>query len=806
MMSGILDNIMTFILFWGGMTVPAFAAAEPSPERDDALWIGAIADKDSRLPKGDDFHTWGMSEEDLCRWQNIDTLASRSIMLRKEFMLGGGIVSAKVSVCGLGHYALFLNGTEIAPEEIFKPLWSEYSKTIYYNEYDVTSVVQSGKNAIGVILGNGMYNVTGGRYVKFRHSYGPPTLLLQLDIRYVDGTEESIVTDGSWKYAPSPVIFNCIFGGEDYDARLEQPGWTSAGFGDSLWRDVVVQEAPQGRLKLQEAPHIGVSETFEVQDVWSPGSDRLIFDLGQNHSGIPTICVTGTRGQKITLAPAERIEKDSSAIIQVTSGAPYRFEYTLKGAGTEEWTPDFSFYGYRYIEVTGAAYRGMPETAGDDMPELLSLQSGFVHLSAASTGSFECSNPLFNRIHFIIDKAVRSNMHAVFTDCPHREKLGWLEETHLNGPGLLFNYDLRNVLPKVMRDIADSQRPDGLIPDIAPEYVVFKDGFVDSPEWGAAGAVLPWMYYIWYGDDSLIREYYPVMRKYTDYLASKSAGYILEYGLGDWCDYGPAPAGFSQNTPAGITATSHFFIVAECTAKAAAMVGDRSGKKKYSELGRNIAKAFNDRFFDTATCVYGNGSQCSYAMPLFLGIVPGKYKDRVLANFLESVRKADGRLTTGDIGNRYLFQTLSRNGFDEVMYDMHNHTGLPGYGYQIKAGVTTLAEQWNPELGLSWNHFMMGQIEEWFYRALGGINPDPDNPGFAHFFIRPSAPGDLQWVRCSYESVKGLIESDWKKEDGKFILSVTVPENTEATVILPYSKRKMTARPGKHGFEESLTF
>ena len=727
-------------------------------------------------------------------------------MLRKEFMLGGGIVSAKVSVCGLGHYALFLNGTEIAPEEIFKPLWSEYSKTIYYNEYDVTSVVQSGKNAIGVILGNGMYNVTGGRYVKFRHSYGPPTLLLQLDIRYVDGTEESIVTDGSWKYAPSPVIFNCIFGGEDYDARLEQPGWTSAGFGDSLWRDVVVQEAPQGRLKLQEAPHIGVSETFEVQDVWSPGSDRLIFDLGQNHSGIPTICVTGTRGQKITLAPAERIEKDSSAIIQVTSGAPYRFEYTLKGAGTEEWTPDFSFYGYRYIEVTGAAYRGMPETAGDDMPELLSLQSGFVHLSAASTGSFECSNPLFNRIHFIIDKAVRSNMHAVFTDCPHREKLGWLEETHLNGPGLLFNYDLRNVLPKVMRDIADSQRPDGLIPDIAPEYVVFKDGFVDSPEWGAAGAVLPWMYYIWYGDDSLIREYYPVMRKYTDYLASKSAGYILEYGLGDWCDYGPAPAGFSQNTPAGITATSHFFIVAECTAKAAAMVGDRSGKKKYSELGRNIAKAFNDRFFDTATCVYGNGSQCSYAMPLFLGIVPGKYKDRVLANFLESVRKADGRLTTGDIGNRYLFQTLSRNGFDEVMYDMHNHTGLPGYGYQIKAGVTTLAEQWNPELGLSWNHFMMGQIEEWFYRALGGINPDPDNPGFAHFFIRPSAPGDLQWVRCSYESVKGLIESDWKKEDGKFILSVTVPENTEATVILPYSKRKMTARPGKHGFEESLTF
>ena len=501
-------------------------------------------------------------------------------------------------------------------------------------------------------------------------------------------------------------------------------------------------------------------------------------------------------------------------MIQSTSGSPYRFTYTLKGDGTEKWTPDFSFYGYRYIEVPDAVYAGDVKSDGKtsgknsgsrDFPEILSLTSGFVHSSVRTVGSFECSNELFNRIHFIIDKAMRSNMHAVFTDCPHREKLGWLEETHLNGPGLLFNYDLRRVIPKIMRDIADSQHPDGLIPDIAPEYVLFKDGFADSPEWGAAGAVLPWMYYLWYGDDSLVREYYPVMRRYADYLASKADGHILKYGLGDWCDFGPAPAGNSQNTPAGITATAHFYIVAECTAKAAAMTGDEEGEKKYSALGKDIAAAFNVEFFDAGTGVYGNGSQCSYAMPLFLGIVPDEHRDKVLANLVASVDAAGGRLTTGDIGNRYLFQALSRNGLNDLMYRMHNHYEVPGYGYQVRAGMTTLTEQWNPELGLSWNHFMMGQIDEWFYTSLGGINPDPEQPGFKHFFIKPAVAGDLKWVRCSYESIRGLIRSEWKCDGDRLILRVTVPENSTATVIMPFGKREITVESGTHFFEETIT-
>ncbi len=767
-----------------------------------AQWIGAITKEEARLPEGNDYHTWGLSPQKQALWADVAPGAGRSIMLRKEFTAGKEIEHATMLICGLGHYRLFVNGTEIAPESAFKPLWSEYGKTVYYDTHDVTSAMKEGGNAIGVILGNGMYNVVGGRYVKFRHSYGPPVLIACLDIQYADGTYESVTSDTSWKFSESPVTFNCIFGGEDYDARLEQPGWDRCGFDDSLWREAVVSDGPDGTLTPQKAPHIHVSEMFDVQNSWSPSPGKVIFDMGQNHSGYPVIKVSGQRGQKIRLIPAERIEKDSSAVIQSTSGSPYSFEYTLKGDGEEEWSPSFAFYGYRYLqaESLSEATRTAADCGGIP-PQILSLRSCFVHSSAARTGSFECSNDLFNRIHSIIDKAARSNMHAVFTDCPHREKLGWLEETHLNGPGLLFNYDLRGLMPKIMKDIEDTQHADGLIPDIAPEYVAFQDGCADSPEWGCAGAILPWMYYEWYGDDSLIRKHYMVMRRYADYLSARAEGHILEYGLGDWCDYGPAPAGYSQNTPAGITATAHYLMVVRCTAEAARLTGRTDDATKYSALAAKITEAFNGRFFDPATDIYGNGSQCCQALPIFLDIVPDGHEEQVLDNLVKSVEEKGWKLSTGDIGNRYLFQALARNGRNDVMYRMHNHHDLPGYGYQVKMGVTTLTEQWNPELGLSWNHFMMGQIEEWFYSSLGGISPDPSAPGFSRFFIRPAAPEGLEWVKCSYESIRGLIRSEWRIEDGVFFLEIEVPGNTVAAVTLPFGDGKsIEAGPGIHRF------
>ncbi|GAB6010374.1 glycoside hydrolase family 78 protein [Dysgonomonas reticulitermitis] len=769
----------------------------PDINNRGAKWIGAISREDAKLPEGNIYHRWGLAKELAAKWDNIDSLSTKSILLRKDFSLADIPKQAIINISGLGHYEVYVNGTRVG-ESVFGPLWSDYNKTVYYNTYDISHLLRKGENTIGVMLGNGMYNVTGGRYYKFKGSFGPPTLLMCAEIINGDNSITKIVSDDSWHWSLSPIVFNCIFGGEDYDARSEQKGWSSPGFDKGKWQKVVVQKPPKGILTPQLAKPVTIAEVYPVIDYKKTGANKYLFDFGQNHSGYPTIKVKGRRGQKVCLRPGETLTDAGQAVNQKGSGDPYWFEYIIKGDSVEMWTPSFSYYGYRYIEIENVDYL---EGDDDTRPVLLDIKSNFIHSSAKATGSFECSNELFNRIHFIIDKAVRSNMQAVFTDCPHREKLGWLEETHLNGSGLLFNYDLRRFLPKVMQDIADAQLDNGLIPDIAPEYTVFKDGFRDSPEWGVAGVIVPWMYYEWYGDDSLIKEYYDVMKKYTDYLTTQANDYILMHGLGDWYDYGTKPVGISQNTPPGITSTGHFYMCADYTARAAALLGKKENQNKYSELAKNISAAFNNTFFDTATCRYGNGSQCSYAMPLFLNIVPQEYKEEVLNKLLSAIEEKGWKLSTGDIGNRYLYGTLSMNGFDEVMYRMHNHKDVPGYGFQIGLGVTTLTEQWDPRKGHSWNHFMMGQVEEWFWKSLIGIGPDIENPGFSHFYIEPKPVGDLKWIKASFESIYGTVGVDWRIENKKFTTSIQVPVNTTATLKLPFGdKRIKHLKSGKYTF------
>jgi len=780
---------------------PALFNIPPDTQQWNAKWIGAISREDAKLPEGNIFHRWGLKPELAALWNNVDSLATKSILLRKDFSLKDIPEQATVYISGLGHYELYINGESVG-ESVFKPLWSDYNKTIYYNTIDISHLLRKGNNTIGVMLGNGMYNVTAGRYYKFRGSFGPPTLLLCAEFKQDNELQTKIVSDESWRWSVSPVVFNCIFGGEDYNAQLEQNGWNIPDFDDSSWSPVIIQEPPKGKLISQSANPVIVAEKFPIVKYTKTGSDKYLFDFGQNHSGYPTIQVKGRAGQKIRLYPGELLDKSNQALIQKGSGAPYWFEYILKGDSIETWTPSFSYYGYQYIETEGIDY---VEGDGLSKPVLLGIESNFVHSSSKSSGVFECSNKLFNRIHFIIDRAVRSNMQAVFTDCPHREKLGWLEETHLNGPGLLYNYDLRLLFPKVMRDIADAQLKNGLIPDIAPEYTVFKNGFRDSPEWGSAGVIIPWMYYEWYGDNTLIKEYYQVMKHYTDYLSSQANDYILMHGLNDWYDYGPKPAGISQNTPPGITSTGHYFMCADYMAKSAALLNKKEDESKYTLLAENISKAFNKAFFDPVTKRYGKGSQCSYSIPLFLDIVPEEHKIAVLDNLVKAIEEKDWKLSTGDIGNRYLYQTLAINGLDEIMYRMHNHKDVPGYGFQIDLGVTTLTEQWDPRRGHSWNHFMMGQIEEWFWKSLAGIRPDITNPGFRHFFIEPKPVGDLEWVKAHYESNYGTIGSDWRIKDGKFTICVQVPVNTTASLKLPFGDDKIIPLgSGKHVFSVDI--
>lgn len=774
-----------------------------APDDDflNANWIGSISRKDANLPSGRGFHSTEMrNPEKRALWAQVNPLSNKSIYLRQSFETNKKIAEALVHVSGLGLYELSINGNKIGKSE-FAPLLSDYDKTVYFNTFDVTENLVSGENALGVLLGNGFYNVQGGRYRKLLISFGPPTLFLKLSIKYTDGSAKEIVSDKNWKFSYSPITFNCMYGGEDYDATREQKGWDKPGFDDSKWLPVVVQEAPKGILRPQQTTPVKIMERYSIRKTTKLADKKYVLDMGQNLSGFPEINVSGNKGDTIRLTPGESLNEDGS-VSQKQTGSKHYYEYILSGNGDETWHPRFSYYGYRYIQVEGAVMKD-DRLSSSKTPVLKNIVSCFIYNSAKNISSFESSNKIFNDAHYIIGKAVRSNMQAVFTDCPHREKLGWLEQVHLNGPGLYYNYDLRTYIPKVMQDISDAQLPNGLVPSIAPEYVEFDGAFRDSPEWGSTSVIGPWMYYENYRDNSLIVKHYDVMKKYVDYLTSTAKNHIVSHGLGDWYDYHSEKAGFSKNTPIPLVATAHYYWDLILLAKSAKMVGNKADELRYNALAQQVKSAFNNEFFDETTHQYGSGSQASNAIPLFLDMVDSNNKKPLLDNLVKDIQKHGNKLTTGDVGNRFLFQTLAQNGLNELMYTMHNHEDVPGYGYQIKFGATTLTEQWNPSFGTSWNHFMMGQIDEWFFKWLAGIQFDPKNPGYKKIIINPQIVGDLNYVSASTESLYGKISVDWKRENGLFNLKVNIPANTEAMVILP-NKTTQSVGSGTHTFSVKL--
>lgn len=780
------------------------------PEKIDAEWIGAITRKDAKLPYGRFPNSVFKKDSFKTKWADVDTLSAKSIILRKGFDTGRKrITDAVVYVCGLGHYRLNINGATVGDAE-FAPVWSEYDKTVYYNVFDVTDLITAGGNAVSVLLGNGMFNVQRmGRYSKLQTSFGPPQMLLRLEINYADGTRQVIKSGDDWKYSLSPITFNSIYGGESYDARLEQQGCCKAGFDDSGWRKAVVTEGPKGRLTPQTVQPVRIMERYGIKS-WKPiPADSLasaskstkreihpsafVADMGQNLAGFPEITVSGKRGQKVTLIVAEKLTLQG-ACDQRQTGRQHYYEYTLKGDGTDEtWHPHFSYYGFRYIQVEGAVLEGQPNP--DGLPVLKRLNSCFIYNSAEEVSSFECSNPLFTDTHRLIERAERSNMQGVLTDCPHREKLGWLEQDHLCGPSLLYNYDMTRYAPKVIRDITDTQKADGMVPTTAPQYISFGNLFDDSPEWGSTLVILPFMYYDQYGDSTLITDNYEPMRRYVDYLTTRADNGIVSHGLGDWYDYGPWRAGFSKNTPVPLVATAHYIFDLQLLVRAARMTGRTADAGKYSAMLDKTVESFNREFFKPDSCTYGTGSQTSNALPLYLGLTGGN-KQGVLASLVNDIKEHGTRLTTGDVGNRYLFQTLAQNGLNELLYTMLNHYETPGYGFQLRHGATTLTEQWDPNQGSSLNHFMMGQIDEWLFKTLAGIQNQPGTHGLRHLLIQPTLVGDLQYVKASTHSLYGKISVDCTRTS----LTVEIPVGSDATVVLPNGERKQVGS-GQHTFK-----
>lgn len=796
------------LLFALCLFVFVFHFTSLSAQIENARWIGAISKQQAKIPTGRWSNAVFKQDTFKLKWQDVDSLSARSIIVKKDFQAKGKIAKAVVDVSGLGHYELTINGQKVGDSE-FAPLWSEYDKTVYYNRYDVTELLRKGQNRLETLLGNGMFNVQrGSRYSKLQQSFGPPQLLLRLVITYKNGKQQIIESDGSWQWCLSPITFNSIYGGESYDATLESPQ------GKDAWKPVVYTEGPKGTLRLQTAPPVKIMERYDVKS-WNyilPDSiesaskatkrtiqrGAFVCDMGQNLSGFPEITVSGKPGQKITLLVSEKLTPQG-ACDQRQTGRQHYYEYTIgtppfregQGGGSS-WHPRFSYYGFRYIQVEGAVWEGEPNP--DGMPVLHKLQSCFVYNSAPEVSSFECSNELFTKTHRLIERAERSNMQAVLTDCPHREKLGWLEQDHLNGPSLLYNYDMRTYIPKIIQDIVDTQKADGMVPTTAPQYVSFGNLFDDSPEWGSTLIILPFMYYDQYGDSTLIVNNYEPMRRYVDYLTSRADSGIVSHGLGDWYDQrGIEPGGFTKNTPIPLVATAHYLMDLRYVAQAARMKGLGEESRKYDEMAEFVARQFNKIFYHSDSCYYGTGSQCSNALPLFLGICPDK--EAVVQHLIADIRQHGTRLTTGDVGNRYLFQVLAENNLNELLFEMLNHDEAPGYGYQLKKGATTLTEQWMPENGSSQNHFMMGQADEWLFKTIGGIRQQKGTHGMRHLQIAPQLVGDIQWVKVSTMAATGTVRVDATRER----ITVDIPEGCDAEIIKMNGERK-TVGSGKHTF------
>lgn len=702
--------------------------------------------------------------------------------LRREFTATKPVKRAMAYICGLGQFEMFLNGEKVG-DHFLDPAWTKFDKEAQYVAFDITGELRDGKNAVGVMLGNGYYHTPHGRYLKLLFSYGAPKMICKLQIEYADGTAQTVVSDDKWRASESPVTFSSIYGGEDYDASAVQPGWAEPGFDDRKWKKAVLTQGAGVKLIPQISEPLKVMERIPTVRRFRAANGNWVYDLGQNASGIVQLTVRAVTPQSIKLIPGELINDDST-VNQRASGAPFYHVYTARGDGSSEtWHPQFTYYGFRYVEVEGAVPAG--ESNPGALPEVIDITGLHTRNSAAQVGTFACSDPLFNKIHTLIDWAVRSNMASVLTDCPHREKLGWLEVTHLMGGSIQYRYDISRLYAKQVNDMRTAQHANGMVPTIAPQYVTFSPDFIDTPEWGSAFVIIPWNLYEWYGDLAPLRDNYERMKRYVDYLGSRADNHIVAYGLGDWYDIGPDRPGYAQLTSNGVTATAIYYQDVKILERAARLLGKEADVRKYAALASDIKRAFNEKFFDKKTLKYDRDSQTANSIALHMDLVEPQYKAVVRQNLIDDIRRRGNALTAGDVGYRYVLRALEENDASEVIYDMNSRYDVPGYGYQLAHGATCLTESWQAYREVSNNHCMLGHLMEWLYSGLGGIRQSPGSADYKEIVIRPQVVGDIHSAAVSFRSPYGLIRSEWSDSPQQYRQRVEIPANTTALVYLP---------------------
>ncbi len=729
-----------------------------------AKWIGLDQEATTEQRIGDEKHR---------------TLPAR--MLRREFEASKPVRQATAYISGVGIFELSLNGKKVGAD-VLAPAVSGYDKRVYYLTYDVTSQLKRGGNAIGVMLGS-------GRFYALRpelKNYGFPKLLMQLEVTYTDGSIETVATDESWKLTTDgPITAQNEYDGERYDARKKQKGWNSTGFDAAGWQTAKLVAPPAGVLAAQGIAPIRVTETMKPKAITEPKPGVYVFDMGQNMVGWMRLTVSGPRGTAVTLSHGETLKPDGSLYTANLRTADARDIYTLNGEGKEVYEPRFTYHGFRYVQVAG--YPGKPTLAA--------LEGQVVHDDLTPISDFTTSNDLINSIHHNILWGAKGNYRSMPTDCPQRdERQGWLGDRGASSLGESYLFEIAGLYSKWMTDVADSQRADGALPDVAPPYWSFYN---DDVTWPYAFLSINRMLYQQYGDKRSIERNYPAMQKWVARMESfVKDGITAKDTYGDWCVPPESPDLIHSKDPlrrtdGSVVATAYLYSAARLMAENATLLNKAQDASEYNELADRLKAGFNRKYFHADTNQYANGSQTSSILPLAFGMVPDGARDAVFQQLVKKIEEQNkGHVGTGLLGAQYLMRTLSDNGRPDLAYEIAAQDTYPSWGYMVRQGATTIWELWNgntadPEMN-SGNHMMLvGDLNIWFYENLAGIQSDPTQPGFKHFLIKPSAVEKLSFVRASHVSPYGKIASSWKRDGSHLELAVAVPVNTTATVYVP---------------------
>ncbi|MDX9811474.1 MAG: family 78 glycoside hydrolase catalytic domain [Bacteroidales bacterium] len=715
---------------------------------------------------------------------------SPSPHFRKDFVISKRVASARVYVTSHGFYELHLNGKKVG-DQVLTPGWTSYSKRLQYQVYDVTEMLAGGRNAIGAVLGDGWYRGSlawEDNWAIYGKRLG---LLMQMRIVYTDGSEELILTDGTWKgIIDGAIRMNDIYNGETYDANRKLTGWNLPGYDDSRWQSVSTGSYSLSNLIASEGAAIRKIEEIKAVKVFRTPSGKLVADMGQNMVGWIRLKVNGPAGTTVTLRHAEVMDKYGEFYTENLRAAKCTITYTLAGGGEETYEPRFTFMGFRYVEVTGFPGELKPEN----------LTGVVVHSDMKPTGTYESSNELLNQLQHNIQWGQKGNFVDVPTDCPQRdERLGWTGDAQAFCRTAAFNYDVAAFFTKWLKDVTADQKKGGEIPDVIPDVLNPQNALSAAPSagWGDVAVIAPWTMYRVYGDLRFLENQYAGMKAWVDYIMQKAGDDFIWNGgskYGDWLFYHPpvnSHTAADGYTDPDFIATAFYAYSAKLLSEAAGVLGKTDDEQKYLEVYEKIKGVFNHEYVTPAGRV-GTNSQTSYVLALMFDLLPEELRAQAAAFLVADIRSRQNHLSTGFLGTPYLCHVLSQHGYTDVAYDLLLQETYPSWLYPVKMGATTIWERWDgqkpdstfQDAGMnSFNHYAYGAIGDWMYRVSAGI--EILEPGYRYILIKPSLSEKLEYSKASFESPYGKIASGWERTDGRVVVSVSVPPNTKARIVLP---------------------